>query len=628
MSLFCSISGAVPEEPCASKKSGHVFERRLAEKYVAETGRCPATGQPLGADDLLRLAPAAATGAAAPPRPAPAASVPGLISLLRDEWDASALEAHALRAQLHSARQELAHALYQHDAACRVIARLLRERDEARAALEVGGAPRGVGGAAAAAAAAAPALNGQKRARPDEQAAAAAAAEPSAGEAQAAPAPPPPQALPAEVAADVAAVSAELSRARRGRAPPASLAPAEQVARFAASAAHPLHGTRPAGGILSVACLGDLVATGGADGAVGLLDLATGRVAAGAPLKAAGGGKKVAAVAFASAACVLSASPAERALRVWRVPDDGADGEGWTCAHTLTAAGDGDNGKGGKGGGKDGGGGASAALLVGVAAHPSGRYAVSATADGGWRTWELASGALLRAVAPPPDAAAGSTCAAIALHPDGLIVATCQGATVVLWELASGACAASLPPATAAAAAGGGGGGGGSGGGGGDPAATCLAFSENGYHLAVGGSDGRVRLWDLRKVRCVRTIEAFSSPALSAAVGEGGGGGDKSGGGGEKSGGGGGDKSGGAPSGPVASVAFDHSGSYLAAAGREAGVKVYSTGKAEWRELASWPAAAVAKKAAAGVAWAPGARALLVAGSDHNLRVLEAPAAE
>ena len=75
------------------------------------------------------------TSGAIKPRVASAASIPGMLSQFHDEWDALMLETHTLRTDLHASRQELSHALYQHDAACRVIARVVKERDEARSAL-------------------------------------------------------------------------------------------------------------------------------------------------------------------------------------------------------------------------------------------------------------------------------------------------------------------------------------------------------------------------------------------------------------------------------------------------------------------------------------------------------------
>ena len=50
------------------------------------------------------------------------------------------LETFNLKKSLDVTRQQLSLALYQHDAACRVIARVVKERDEARAR---GGGPRG-----------------------------------------------------------------------------------------------------------------------------------------------------------------------------------------------------------------------------------------------------------------------------------------------------------------------------------------------------------------------------------------------------------------------------------------------------------------------------------------------------
>jgi len=80
-----------------------------------------------------------AVGAAATTTTVLSASLPELLVALQNEWDALMLETHALREQLKSARSQLATSLFQNDAANRVIARVISERDEARSMLKNAG---------------------------------------------------------------------------------------------------------------------------------------------------------------------------------------------------------------------------------------------------------------------------------------------------------------------------------------------------------------------------------------------------------------------------------------------------------------------------------------------------------
>ncbi|KAF6988941.1 hypothetical protein CFC21_006358 [Triticum aestivum] len=159
--MICAISGEVPDEPVVSKRSGLLFERRLIERYIEDHGKCPVTKEELSMDDIVLVK----TNKVVRPRPLQAASIPGLLGIFQNEWDALMLSNFALEQQLHTARQELSHALYQHDAACRVIARLKKERDESRALLAL--AERQIPASMAGVAPAAVVSNG-KRAMEDE----------------------------------------------------------------------------------------------------------------------------------------------------------------------------------------------------------------------------------------------------------------------------------------------------------------------------------------------------------------------------------------------------------------------------------------------------------------------------
>ena len=89
------------------------------------------TNEDLTTDDLVELK----SSRTVRPRPPTLTSIPSLLSVFQNEWDALALETHTLRQHLTQTRQELSRALYEHDAAVRVITRLSRERDEAREVL-------------------------------------------------------------------------------------------------------------------------------------------------------------------------------------------------------------------------------------------------------------------------------------------------------------------------------------------------------------------------------------------------------------------------------------------------------------------------------------------------------------
>lgn len=173
------------------------------------------------------------------PRPTPPTltSIPALLFTFQNEWDSFALEAFKLRKELGQTRMELSTALYQHDAAVRVIARLTRERDEARDALSK---VTVTGGASAES-------NGDAM-QIDSQG------------------------LPQDLVEKVEQVKATLSKSRKKRPVPATWATVEQIQEYTATQSS--EPTYPGAKFISLNKSGDVALVGGADGLAGIFSIA------------------------------------------------------------------------------------------------------------------------------------------------------------------------------------------------------------------------------------------------------------------------------------------------------------------------------------------------------------------
>ena len=84
-------------------------------------------------------------------------------------------------------------------------------------------------------------------------------------------------------------------------------------------------------------------------------------------------------------------------------------------------------------------------------------------------------------------------------HPDGLILGTgTLGDGIKLWDIRDQQLVATLKDHNAPI--------------------NSLSFSENGYLLASAGGDGSVKLWDLRKLACMKSIERSSTLSIYLSI--------------------------------------------------------------------------------------------------------------
>eukprot|EP01083_Nonionella_stella_P195765 720809_1 len=168
----CALSGQNPIKDPVALPTGQICSKSLLLKKLTETSNAnpfdPTGNTQVDESQLVEIQ---TTNEIIPPRTTASNSIPSILNSFSSEYDALVLELFDTRKALEETRKELSLALYQNDAAVRVIARVVLERDMARRELATMVSSGSVAApAAAVAGAGADAGNKRKRANDDTNA--------------------------------------------------------------------------------------------------------------------------------------------------------------------------------------------------------------------------------------------------------------------------------------------------------------------------------------------------------------------------------------------------------------------------------------------------------------------------
>ncbi|KAL3917639.1 MAG: hypothetical protein SGILL_004619 [Bacillariaceae sp.] len=470
MSLTCEISGeplGASQEEIVVTPSGHVCIKRLLLTKLAENGGVDPFEAirelPLSEDQLVTLAKAsggAAASAGAPPRPQ-ATSLPNLLHLMQKEYDALVLELFDTRKALEDTRRELSQALYQNDAAVRVVARLAQERDTAKQQLEQWNASVGNSGAAAASAASTAPTNGGKQ-----------AATPTLAEENGEPEPkrrrlePSAEPLSNDIPEDDLQVMNDAmqkgSKVRKGmlKAAAAEAPSPEDLAKYADIDTKAWHKSSNKG----ISCMAQ--SKGGAKALI-----------------ATAGKDKQIVVYNEDDQVVQNTFSFGRIATCIDVSDSIVVGGCGKGKITVFAVGEGADASGEI---------SLGSKIVGVSVYPTNQHICAATADGRviiacWMADEKRL-QLISTFTADDETKEDYRCAG--LHPDGLVyIAGTKTGRMHIWDLKNKVLAANLKEGEDT-----------------DPL-TALSFSSNGYHIGAAHASAVVRFWDLRKQKTLATLK-------------------------------------------------------------------------------------------------------------------------